>query len=191
VDQVTTRHPESQATFVPHPPGDIFTPIMKVRPMTLDDLGGVHEIDVLSFSLPWPEKSFHFELTQNPSTLALVGEIQPDNAEPRLIGMSVIWIIIDEAHIATIAIHPDYRGRGYGKYLLAEVLHRSIERGAQLATLEVRASNLLAQQMYHRFGFSTVGRRLHYYRDNDEDAIVMTVKNLGPKYLARLNIFDR
>jgi len=155
--------------------------------MTLDDVARVHEIDVLSFSLPWPEKSFRFELTENPSSLTLVGEIQPENDQPMIIGMSVVWIIVDEAHIATIAIHPDFRGRGYGKQLLGEVLRQSIQRGARLATLEVRASNLAAQKMYHWFGFSTVGRRIHYYRDNYEDAIIMTVKNMGPKYLARLS----
>ncbi|HEX9090646.1 MAG TPA: ribosomal protein S18-alanine N-acetyltransferase, partial [Anaerolineales bacterium] len=157
------------------------------RLMKLEDVGRVHEIDVLSFSLPWPEKSFRFELTENPSTLAMVAEIQPESASALLIGTSVVWIILDEAHIATIAIHPDFRGRGYGKRLLAETLRRSILRGARLATLEVRASNLVAQQMYREFGFTIVGRRLHYYRDNDEDAILMTVDNLGSRYLARLN----
>ncbi|MGE5124053.1 MAG: ribosomal protein S18-alanine N-acetyltransferase [Acidobacteriaceae bacterium] len=159
--------------------------------MTLDDVTRVHEIDVLSFSLPWPEKSYRFELTENPSTLALVGEIQLENSEPRLVGMAVIWILVDEAHIATIAIHPAYRGQGYGKQLLAEVLRQSIQRGAHLATLEVRAGNQVAQKMYDQFGFSMVGRRIHYYRDNDEDAIVMTVKNLGPEYLPRLNKVER
>jgi len=169
------------------PPSSIQVLPLKFRLMKLEDVGRVHEIDVLSFSLPWPEKSFRFELTENPSTLALVAEIQPESASALLIGTSVVWIILDEAHIATIAIHPDYRGRGYGKRLLAETLRRSIQRGAQLATLEVRASNLVAQQMYREFGFTIVGRRLHYYRDNDEDAILMTADNLGSRYLARLD----
>jgi len=147
----------------------------------------VHEIDVLSFLLPWPEKSFRFELTENPSTLALVAEIQENDNDRVLMGMAVVWIIVDEAHIATIAIHPDYRGRSYGKILLAETLRESIYRGAHLATLEVRAGNLVAQQMYRSFGFTIVGRRLHYYRDNNEDAIVMTIDDLGSGYLARLN----
>lgn len=146
----------------------------------------MHEIDVLSFSLPWPEKSFKYELTENPSTLAMVAEIFPEGTEPIVMGMAVVWIIVDEAHIATIAIHPNYRGRGYGKRLLAETLRRSIQRGASLATLEVRASNQVAQQMYLEFGFSIVGRRTHYYRDNDEDAIIMTIQHLESEYLTRL-----
>ena len=87
---------------------------MKCRPMKLEDIPRVHEIDVLSFSLPWPEKSYLFELTENPSTLALVAEIISHAMPNRLSsGWSVVWIVVDEAHIATIAIHPDYRGNGY------------------------------------------------------------------------------
>jgi [ribosomal protein S18]-alanine N-acetyltransferase len=169
----------------PTPPGNI--PALKFRPMQLADVPRVHQIDRLSFTLPWPEKSYTFELTENPSTLALVAEIQDGESAPQLIGMSVVWIIIDEAHIATIAIHPEFRGKGYGKRLLAECLRQSIHRGAFSATLEVRESNQVAQQMYAQFGFTIVGRRAHYYRDNDEDAIMMTVDGLGAAYLAWLN----
>jgi ribosomal-protein-alanine N-acetyltransferase len=151
--------------------------------MRLSDIPRVHEIDRLSFSLPWPERSFTFELTENPAAIALVAEIHTDAGLPVLIGMSVVWIIVDEAHIATIAVHPDYRGRGYGKSLLAESLRQSFRRGAISATLEVRESNLLAQQLYLKFGFTIVGRRARYYTDNYEDAILMTVNGLGWKYL--------
>lgn len=155
--------------------------------MNLEDIPQVHEIDLLSFTLPWPEKSYTFELTKNPSTLALVVEITPNDSKPIVIGMSITWIIIDEAHIATYAIHPDFRGRGYGRSLLAETLHQSIQQGAHLATLEVRAGNLVAQQIYLNFGFTIVGWRANYYRDNNEDAVLMTVENLESQYLAWLN----
>jgi ribosomal-protein-alanine N-acetyltransferase len=157
--------------------------------MTLDDIDSVHAIDVLSFNIPWPEKSYRFELTDNPSSLALVAELENHNKEHSVIGMSVIWILVDEAHIATIAIHPDHRGFGFGKKLLAETLRQSIRRGATLATLEVRAGNLLAQDIYHKFGFTIVGRRPHYYHDNNEDAVLMTVNKLGSEYLTWLNKF--
>jgi len=157
--------------------------------MKLEDIQRVHDIDVLSFALPWPEKSYVFELTENPTTLALVVEIIPPAAKPLVIGMAVIWMLIDEAHIATIAIHPEFRGYGYGKNLLAEALRQSIQRGAILATLEVRENNLLAQQMYTKFGFTIVGRRFHYYKDNNEDAVLMTLDNLGSQYLAWLSKF--
>ncbi len=160
---------------------------MMCRPMRLDDIPRVHEIDVLSFPLPWPENSFRFELTENPSTLALVGEITPQAANPLVIGMVIDWIVVDEAHIATIAIHPDFRGNGYGRQLLAETLRQSIRHGAVVATLEVRENNTIAQQMYREFGFSPVGRRMQYYRDNNEDAIIMTLNKMSPAYLIWLD----
>ena len=155
--------------------------------MKLEDIPRVHEIDVLSFTLPWPEKSYQFELTENPTSLALVAEIISRDDKPVMIGMAVVWIVIDEAHIATIAIHPDFRRYGYGKKLLAEALRQSIQRGAILATLEVRENNLLAQQMYTKFGFTIVGRRLHFYKDNNEDAVLMTLDKMGSQYLAWLD----
>ncbi len=155
--------------------------------MELEDIPRVHEIDVLSFSLPWPEKSYLFELNENPTTLALVAELIPSNTKPIVIGMAVVWVVIDVAHIATIAIHPEFRGYGYGKKLLAEVLRQSIQRGTILATLEVRENNLLAQQMYTEFGFTIVGRRFRYYKDNNEDAVLMTIDKLGTQYLAWLS----
>jgi len=159
----------------------------KYRPMSLEDIPRVREIDSLSFSLPWPEKSYHFELTENPSTLALVVEIVPKDCDPVIIGMSVVWIINDEAHIATIAIHPEFRCFGYGKNLLTETLRQSIQRGAHLATLEVRESNQTAQQLYRSFGFIIIGQRSRYYRDNNEDALIMTVEPMGLPYLNWLN----
>lgn len=155
--------------------------------MKLEDIPRVHEIDVLSFALPWPEKSYLFELKENPTTLALVAEIIPGDSNPYVIGMAVVWIVIDVAHIATIAIHPEFRGYGYGKKLLAEVLRQSIQRGTILATLEVRENNMHAQQMYTNFGFTIVGRRIHYYKDNDEGAVLMTIDKLGPQYVVWLS----
>ncbi len=155
--------------------------------MILDDIPRVHEIDVLSFSLPWPEKSYQFELTKNPTSLAIVVDLLPPGATSITIGMAVVWVLIDEAHIATIAIHPQFRGHGIGKKLLSETLCQSVERGAILATLEVREHNLVAQQMYIKFGFEVVGRRLRYYQDNNEDAVLMTLNKLGPGYLTWLD----
>jgi ribosomal-protein-alanine N-acetyltransferase len=92
-------------------------------------------------------------------------------------------MILDEAHIATIAVHPDFRGQGTGGRLLATALAEAIRRRASLATLEVRAGNLAAQQLYHRFHFETAGIRPRYYRDNHEDALIMTVSGLDDSYL--------
>ncbi len=143
--------------------------------MRLDDVEQITLIDRLSFSMPWPESAFRYELTSNPGSLLWVAEA--DLAEgPRVIGSIVVWMILDEAHIATIAVHPDYRRRGVSKQLLAVALRQAIQQGATLATLEVRAGNLAAQALYRRFRFEIVGRRSRYYRDNNEDAIIMTVR---------------
>lgn len=161
-----------------------YNPPLQFRPMRLADIPRVHEIDQLSFSLPWPERSFTFELTENPAALAIVAEITSGGSGSELIGMAVIWIIVDEAHIATIAVHPGFRGKGYGKRLLAESLRQSIYKGAVSATLEVRENNQLAQRIYAQFGFTIVGRRERYYRDNDEAAIIMSINGLGDNYLS-------
>jgi len=161
---------------------------IRYRKMTLDDITQVHQIDILSFNLPWPEKSYQFELNQNPNSILWVAEALQDQpgAVPIQVGMIVIWLIMDEAHVATLAIHPDFRGLGLSKKLLAIGLHESIQRGAVESTLEVRASNLFAQKLYEKFGYQIVGLRPRYYHDNNEDAILMTVSNLGIAYDQRL-----
>jgi len=186
-----SHHPDNarpdQVISVSQPAQGIDTQGLSFRRMKLEDVPRVHEIDVLSFTLPWPEKSYLFELAENPATLAWVAEIISQDNTPNVIGMAVVWIVVDEAHIATIAIHPDYRGIGIGKKLLTETLRQAIQRGVVQATLEVRESNMLAQQLYIKFGFKIVGRRFHYYKDNNEDAVLMTVDKLGVQYLDRLS----
>jgi [ribosomal protein S18]-alanine N-acetyltransferase len=130
-----------------------------LRPMTLEDVEHVHTIDTLSFSMPWSERSYRFELTENQHGCNWVAEIEQEGVR-RVIGMLVIWVILDEAHIATIAVHPDYRQHRVGRRLLAQGLLAAYERGARLAYLEVRRSNLVAQSMYQAFGFEQVGERL-------------------------------
>ena len=153
--------------------------------MTLLDIPQVHDIDKLSFSLPWPERSFTYELTQNANSILWVAEAlpHPPGGQARITGMIVVWLVVDEAHVATIAIHPDYRGQGLSKKLLALGLHAAILRGAIDSTLEVRSGNLVAQKLYEKFGYQVVGVRPRYYRDNFEDALLMTVSGLGAEYL--------
>lgn len=162
-----------------------------IRNMLEDDLEQVQAIDRLSFSMPWPVKAYRFELKENPNSLLWVAEITRNLAAgslpvPLIAGMIVIWMILDEAHVATIAVHPGARGRGIAKELLATGLASAIQRGAELATLEVRAGNLAAQKLYQDFNFEIVGRRPRYYKDNQEDALIMTVAGLGADYQAWL-----
>ena len=90
-----------------------------------------------------------------------------------IVGYAGIWVMTDEAHVTTIASHPEMRGRGVGELLLVALIHRSLEIGARWMTLEVRASNSVAQNLYRKYTFKEMGVRRRYYSDNGEDALVM------------------
>ena len=149
-------------------------PLIKIRPMLLDDIDQVKTIDQTSFSLPWPEHAYYYELTENPNALLWVAEAIFSGGERLIVGMTLVWLILDEAHIATLAVLSDYRRIGIAKQLLAVALNVSKSKGANQALLEVRASNQPALMLYRNFGFDMVGRRPRYYKDNNEDAILMT-----------------
>jgi len=151
---------------------------LTIRKMTLDDIPAVIDLDQKSFSLPWPERSFRFEMTDNPASRCWVAEL-----DDKVVGMIVVWLLVDEAHVATLATHPDFRRQGVAKSLLAHALLHLIEEGAQSSFLEVRESNLAAQEMYRKFGYEEAGRRRRYYRDNDEDAILMNLNSLKAERL--------
>ena len=145
----------------------------EIRRMALDDLPAVIELDKLSFSLPWPERSFRFELTENTASRCWVAEL-----DGRIVGMIVAWLLVDEAHIATLATHPGFRRQGVARNLLTYALRYMSKEGAVTSFLEVRESNTAAQEMYHQFGYEEVGRRKRYYKDTNEDAILMTLNGL-------------
>jgi ribosomal-protein-alanine N-acetyltransferase len=155
--------------------------------MREDDLEAVQAIDRLSFSLPWPDSAFRYELLDNTQSFLHVAEIVEAEGSPRVVGAAVIWMVLDEAHIATIAVHPDYRQRGIARQLMVDILKESYRRGAELVTLEVRQNNLPAQMLYRRFRFDVVGHRPHYYQDNHEDALIMTLKELNQAYIEWLD----
>jgi [ribosomal protein S18]-alanine N-acetyltransferase len=143
------------------------------RQMRLEDVPVAHEIDVLSFSLPWPERSFRFEVEDNPISRGWVAEV-----DGQIVAMLVLWFIVDEAHIATIATHPDFRRQGIGERLMLTALLSAREEGARRAFLEVRAGNVGAQALYKKYGFVVDGVRPRYYKDNNEDAILMSLSGL-------------
>jgi ribosomal-protein-alanine N-acetyltransferase len=148
-----------------------------IRRMRLADVPAVHKIDEQSFSLPWPERSFRFEVSENDVSRGWVAEADV-NGTPRIIAMLVLWLVMDEAHIATVAVHPDFRRRGLGHHIIVSALEAARAEGAQRAFLEVRERNVAAQEMYAKFGFAVTGRRPHYYHDTGEDAILMTLEKL-------------
>jgi ribosomal-protein-alanine N-acetyltransferase len=144
-----------------------------IRRMKADDVPAAHAIDVASFTLPWPERSFRFEVSNNPAARCWVAE-----TDERMVGVLVLWVIVDETHIATLATHPEFRRQGVAKKLLSEALKSAYKEGARSAFLEVRAGNQAAQEMYRKFGFDVVGRRERYYKDNHEDAVLMKLEHL-------------
>lgn len=157
-----------------------------IRPMQLDDLAEVAAIDTASFSLPWPERSFRFELQENQASRSWVAQTTGPDGQMHIAGILVLWLIVDEAHIGTIAVHPDDRQKGIGQKLLATALYHAALGGMLHVFLEVRRSNEAAQAMYRKFGFEEVGVRKRYYRDTGEDAILMNLDHLLPEPMLAL-----
>ena len=145
-----------------------------IRRMTLEDVPAVHAIDQMSFSLPWPERSFRYEIEENPVSRCWVAV---DHGQ--IAAMLVLWLIEDEAHIATIATHPEFRRQGIGEQLMIKALKEAQAEGATHAFLEVRAGNLAAQAMYKKYGFIQDGIRQRYYKDNNEDALLMSLGDIS------------
>lgn len=135
--------------------------------MTSEHLVDICEISIFSFPIPWSYDSFKRELKNK---LASYLVVIMDN---RVIAYGGIWVILEEAHITNIAVHPDYRCKGVGETLLNALLDKAYARGAKEITLEVRVSNLPAQWLYKKLGFSEEGIRKNYYEDNKEDALIM------------------
>lgn len=174
---------------------------VKVEPMAVSDLPQVMEIDRVAFPSPWSARAYEYELRYNDMAHYFVArpdlnamerqargglwqwfrrlwQAKAQTENPTLVGYVGYWLMAGEAHISTIAVHPEYRGRSYGELLLASVLQDATRHGAQAATLEVRVSNALAQQLYLKYDFEKVGMRKAYYADNNEDAFIMTTPPL-------------
>src|SRR4051794_19417405 len=151
-------------------------PVLLVRPMTIADLPAVQLIERASFTTPWPPQAYRQELESNRLAAYLVGVIGGDG-----VAYGGIWLMVDEAHVTTFAVHPRYRRRRIGEQLLLSLLDLSLDRHAREATLEVRLSNLAARRLYEKYGFRPVGIRPRYYSDNQEDALIMTTSPLGDR----------
>jgi len=145
-----------------------------VDPMRMEDVAAVHEIERLSFRTPWPAYAFEQELRGNRLARYVVAR-----AGDSIVGFAGVWLMVDDAHITTFGVHPDWRRQGIGRQLMLNVSELSIAIGARRMTLEVRVSNVAAQALYRAFGFEIAGRRPRYYTDDGEDALVMTTPDLG------------
>jgi [ribosomal protein S18]-alanine N-acetyltransferase len=163
---------------------DPLTSKLNFRKMESFDLPAVIALDQLSFTLPWPESAFHFEVEKNPAARCWV--IETCGNPPVIVGMIVVWLIIDEVHIATFAVDPEKRSQHIGQKLLAFTLLNGVENGAEKSFLEVRSGNVAARTLYRKFGFEEVGIRKKYYSDNGEDAILMNLDPIDPGLLKTL-----
>lgn len=183
--------------------------------MTLADIPRVTEIERLAYASPWPSSAYRKELQENrwahyivardmlraaepivvpaepprrafPLSLFPSRSAVPPVARAPIIGFAGLWLTLDEAHITTIATHPDYRGRGVGELMLASLIDIAYDIGARFVTLEVRVSNHVAQNLYRKYGFWEDGLRRRYYSDNHEDALIMRTDEIArPAYRER------
>lgn len=144
---------------------------LKIAEFQEGDIVEVIAIERDSYSTPWSENIFRHELT-SPISRVLVG-MTVNEQGGEVSGYIVYWRVADEIHLHNIAVRRDMRRKKIAFRLLAEAIRRSRLEGARRATLEVRRSNLPAQHMYEKFGFSVKGIRPGYYLDTGEDALIM------------------
>ena len=155
---------------------------VEIAAMHLEDLDVVQAIERASFSSPWPPNAYRSELETNRLANYLVAR-----ADGEIVGYGGMWLMVDEAHITTFAVHPAWRRQRIGERLLLAFLDLALARQAHEATLEVRLSNLPARRLYEKYGFRPVGLRPHYYSDDNEDALIMTTEPLAePRMRERL-----
>jgi tRNA threonylcarbamoyl adenosine modification protein YeaZ/ribosomal-protein-alanine acetyltransferase len=141
---------------------------IELKDMSIEDIKQVCEIENLSFSMPWSRESFESEISQNNLARYIVAKV-----DGKIAAYGGMWIILDEAHITNIAVHPEYRGQKIGEKLVMALLQRAKENKAAGITLEVRKSNIAARNLYKKLGFKDSGIRKGYYADTGEDAIIM------------------
>jgi [ribosomal protein S18]-alanine N-acetyltransferase len=151
--------------------------------MMLEHLEDILDIEPVAFgSHHWSHQSFVNELNNSMGNYF----VAYDRESKRLIGYSGFWLIGEEAHITTLAVHPDYRRLHIGERLLINDIHHAQKVGANWITLEVRVSNETAQQLYYKYGFKSLGVRRNYYQDNDEDALVLWTENIRTQDFKKL-----
>jgi ribosomal-protein-alanine N-acetyltransferase len=157
---------------------------MTIARMTMADVQDVLRIEHLSFPSSWPRNAFSAELNDNKLAHYFVGRIGSE-----LIAYGGIWVILEDSHVTTIAVHPDWRGRCYGEEIFARMLSEAAAHEAAWMTLEVRKSNVAAQRLYQKYGFAVIAQRPAYYNDNHETALVMWAGNFrGELYREHLRM---
>ena len=156
-------------------------PLPIIIPMTPADLDEIMVLERRCFKDFWTRRMYLIDLTENELATYLVARLPS-----AILAYGGFWLMADEAHIATVASHPDWRGCGLGEWLTVALLEAAMARGARLATLEVRAGNTAARQLYRKLGFEVEGVRAHYYCDGEDGLIMITPPLADPAMQARL-----
>jgi len=143
-----------------------------IRKMEPADLSRVIEVERESFADPWSESAYLTEISNASAYYVVIC------VDELIVGFAGMWVIMDESHITTIAVDKPYRKMRLGERLLIDLLEESVERGAKRATLEVRQSNMAAQNLYIKYDFKPVAIRREYYSNNNENAVIMWVDDI-------------
>ena len=142
---------------------------LAVVPLGPKDVADAQALHALAFPIPWSEASFQREMALPYSRFVGIRQVVNDE----LLACVCFWLVADEVHLLNIVTRPDARRQGLGALLVQEVLRVGRTSGCTSVSLEVRPSNRAALLLYERFGFVEVGRRKRYYKDNQEDALVL------------------
>lgn len=157
-----------------------------VSPMRRRHLRAILAIERQVYPKPWSSRLFEDELDRS-GRAYLVARVGPT-----VVGYAGVLMIADDGHVATVAVDPAWQGNGVATRLLGQLVAQAQELGANQLTLEVRASNTRAQDLYRRFGFAPAGARKAYYSDNGEDAIVMWAHDIRSEaHAERLAVIER
>ena len=145
-----------------------------VKKMTTDDVQGVYEIEELVHpNHHWSKDAFYNELANKLANYYCI-----KNEDGKIVAYIGFWQIIEESHITTVAVHPDYQGLQLAQILLIKAIEKCYEDMIKYITLEVRESNIPAISLYEKFLFESIGMRKNYYQDNNENAIIMFTQNI-------------
>lgn len=146
-----------------------------IRRMRVSDVDGIMPIESVSFgTYYWSPDAFQNEMKNALGRYSVMIR----RSDEQLIGYHGYWLIMDEAHITTVAVDPEIRGQSLGELQLVVMLDAMMGQSVKYATLEVRVRNFPAQQLYYKYGFKCEGIRPRYYQDTQEDALIMTTPNI-------------
>ena len=144
-----------------------------IRDLVEDDIDELVEIEQECFPTPWSRSAFLTEIRDNKLAKYFVAEL-----DGKVVGYGGMWLILNEGHITNIAVREDYRGLGIGNKILESLIYYCASKNIQNMTLEVRKSNIVAQNLYKKYKFVEYGLRPRYYSDNHEDALIMWRTNI-------------